>query len=227
MANNRETKRERREVAKQRRMEELRRRQRKEAMRKFWYAGISALVIGGIIAAELLLGKGDEEKIKNLNTAARAAGCSALQNPADEGNSHVAAPERVNYKTNPPTSGNHRSSTSFTGVLPNPLPTALQDENLVHNMEHGHIIIWYKPDLDTTLLDRLKTFVRDNATRRVLVPRADMTYKVAFTAWGHLVGCAEPNADVLKVAGIFAGLYQGNGPEGTGDAPGTPYTGGS
>ncbi|MFY9588216.1 MAG: DUF3105 domain-containing protein [Actinomycetota bacterium] len=222
MADNRETKRERREVAKQRRMEELRRRQRKERMRKFWYAGISVLVIGGIVAAVVLSKANAGKQEKDLNKLAAAAGCSPLQNPGDEGNTHVAAPNTVNYRTNPPTSGNHYASTSRTGVLPNPLPANLKDENLVHNMEHGHIILWYKPDLDTQILDRLKTFVNDNVTRRVLVVRAEMPYQLAFTAWGHLLGCETPNSQVLAVAAKFADNYQGKGPEGTGDAPGTP-----
>ena len=219
MAEKRETKRERREVAKQRRMEELRRRQRKERMRKFWYGGISVLVVGGIVAI-VVLGKMNSQKaVKDLNKLASAAGCLPLKNFSDEGNSHVAPPNRVTYRTNPPTSGNHYGSTSRTGILPNPLPTTLFDENLVHNMEHGHIIIWYKPDLDTALVDRFKTFVRGNPTRRVLVPRAGMDYKVAFTAWTHLVGCNDPNSQVLAVAAKFADLYQGKGPEG--DRPGS------
>lgn len=216
----RETKRERREVAKQRRMEELRRRQRKEAMRKFWYAGIALLVIGAIVAAVMVFGGGPD--IEKLNQLAAGAGCDDLQNPADEGAGHVASPQRITYRTNPPTSGRHYGSTSFTGILPNPLPAQLQDENLVHNMEHGHIIIWYKPSLDTSLLEELKTFVRGNPTRRILVPRENMDYQVAFTAWGHLLGCKQPNDKIVDVGTEFASFYQGNGPEGTGDAPGTP-----
>ena len=220
MANNRETKRERREVAKQRRMEELRRRQRKERMRKFWYAGLSVLVIGGIVAAVLLSKSQSGKKVEALNTAVTAAGCSALQSPADEGNSHIAAPTRVSYKTNPPTSGNHSGSPSPTGILPNPLPPQLTEENLVHNMEHGAMEIWYKPTLDGSLVDSFKSFVRDNPTRRIFVVHPEMDYQVAFTAWGQLVGCANPNSKVLDVARTFAGLYQGTGPEG--DIPGVP-----
>lgn len=223
MADKRETKRERREVAKQRRMEELRRRQRKERLRKFWYAGISILVIGGIVAAVMVSRAASGRAAKELNKLVPTAGCSALQNPPDEGNSHKAPPERVTYRTNPPTSGNHYANTSFTGVLPNPLPSGLRDENLVHNMEHGHIIIWYKPDLDPQLLDSLKSFVRGNNTHRILVVRADMAYKLALTAWTHLIGCTNPNAKVVDVAKKFADVYQGKGPEG--DRPGTAYTG--
>ena len=211
MADKRETKRERREVAKQRRMEELRRRQRKEQMRKFWYAGISVLVVGGIVAAVLLLGSNNKEKISKLDKDAAAAGCSDLQNPPDEGNGHTPP---YNYRTNPPTSGAHSGQTSRTGILPNPLPSGLTDANLVHNMEHGHIVIWYKADLDTSLLDRFKDFVKDNPTRRILVVRADMPFKLAFTAWGHSLGCENPNSQVLAVADGFADLYQGHGPEG-------------
>src|SRR5437867_6948047 len=207
-------------------MEELRRRQRRQAMRKFWYGGIAVLVIGGIVAAVMLSSAASKKKTEDLNKLATSAGCTKLQTFPSEGNSHVAAPTRVTYHTNPPTSGNHRAQTSFTGVLPNPLPSGLEDENIVHNMEHGQIIIWYKPDLDPALLDKLTTWVRGNITRRILVVRQNMDYEVAMTAWQHMVGCTNPNAKVVQEADAFAETFQGKGPEGTGDAPGTPYTGG-
>jgi hypothetical protein len=222
MAAKRETKRERREVAKQRRMEELRRRQRKARMRKFYFAGIAVLVIGAIVAGVMLAGSAAEKDKKDLNALASAAGCTRLQEPASEGADHVAAPTRVTYKTNPPSSGRHYGQTSLTGILPNPLPQTLQDENLVHNMEHGQVIFWYKPDLDPTLLDKFKAIVRDDARRLILVPRATMEYQVAFTAWAKLIGCPTANDRSVAVAQKFADTFKGKGPEGTGDNPGTP-----
>jgi Protein of unknown function (DUF3105) len=223
MADQKETKRERREIAKQRRMEELRRRQRRAAMRKFWYAGIAVVAVGAIVAAVLLTSKSSAQSTKELNAAAVSAGCTRLQNPPEEGHNHVAAQTRVTYGTNPPTSGNHYQQTSYTGVLPNPLPTVLRDENLVHNMEHGAIEVWYKPDLDPALVGKLTSFVRGDTTRRILVVRSNMDYQVAFTAWTHLIGCTSPNSKIDDVAKKFAAKFQGKGPEG--DRPGTPYTG--
>jgi hypothetical protein len=220
MVDKKTTKRERREEAKQRRMEELRRRQRKAQMRKFYYAGIIALVVGGIVAAVLLAGKAGEKAKRDLKALATAAGCTSLQEPASEGATHVTAPTRVTYKTNPPTSGNHYGQTSFTGILSNPLPQGLQDENLVHNMEHGQVIIWYKPDIPGTLLDQFKAEVRKDPTRLILVPRATMDYQVAFTAWQRLIGCSTANERSVAVAPKFFDTFKGKGPEG--DRPGTP-----
>ncbi len=222
MTDKRVTKRERREEAKQRRMEELRRRQRKAQLRRFYYVGIAVVVVGAIVAGVLLAGNAGEKAKKDLNALAAAADCTSLQEPASEGESHVTSPTRVTYRTNPPTSGRHYGQTSFTGILPNPLPQGLQDENLVHNLEHGQVIIWYKSTIGGTILDGLKAIVREDPTRLILVPREGMEHAVAFTAWQKLIGCETVGDKVIPVAQKFADTFKGKGPEGTGDAPGTP-----
>ena len=60
-----------------------------------------------------------------------------------EGQTHVTAGTSVSYRTAPPTSGNHWPTPSECGIHDIPVP----DEQVVHNMEHGHVIISYNlPD---------------------------------------------------------------------------------
>jgi hypothetical protein len=212
--NKKVTKRERREEAKQRRMEELRRRQRKARMRRLYTIGIVVLAIGGIVAAVLLSRQGASKNAAELRRIASAGGCQAIETKPEEGNQHSAP---FTYRTDPPTSGNHSGSTAFTGVL---LTQVAKDENLVHNMEHGHVIIWYQPDLDPAILTGLTDMVNDDRTRLILVQRPGMPFKVAFTAWTKLQGCNSPNANTVKAADAFVKEFKGQGPEG--DRPGTP-----
>ena len=54
--------------------------------------------------------------------------------------SHISNPnETVEYSTTPPTSGNHWFTPSDCGIY----DAELADERVVHNMEHGHVIISY------------------------------------------------------------------------------------
>lgn len=207
----RTTKRERREESKKRRMEELRRRQRKARMRKIYTIGGVAVVLLGIIAA-IVLAAGGKEDNTDLAALAAAAGCEDVKNPPQEGRDHKPP---FTYKTNPPTSGNHDGRWANTGIF----STAPPDANLVHNLEHGHVIIWYKPDLDPTILDGLKGLVRKEAARLIVVPRADMPYTVAFTAWTRIQGCANPNAKVVDAAEEFIKRFKNKAPE---QVAGTP-----
>ncbi len=64
---------------------------------------------------------------------------------ADEGDEHVGEATPVKYTTTPPHSGNHWGRWAACGVYANELP----DERIVHNLEHGQIVISYNlPDGD-------------------------------------------------------------------------------
>lgn len=62
-------------------------------------------------------------------------GQAALQ----ESRNHVPEGSKVEYKFNPPTSGDHYPSWIKKGFYDEPR----LDGNLVHSMEHGYVIIWY------------------------------------------------------------------------------------
>ena len=52
---------------------------------------------------------------------------------------HVFPGEAVEYSTTPPTSGDHWETWANCGFFPDGLP----DELIVHNLEHGNIIVSY------------------------------------------------------------------------------------
>ncbi len=61
------------------------------------------------------------------------------QKMLQDGREHKPEGTKIEYKFNPPTSGDHYPSWVSKGFYEEPRP----DGNLVHSQEHGYIIIWY------------------------------------------------------------------------------------
>jgi hypothetical protein len=102
------------------------------------------------------------------------------------GQKHVPESQRVKYNSNPPTSGPHYERPAAWGIYDRP-PL---DERLVHNLEHGGIIISYNPDrLKGEELAQIKTLAKElTATnpRIVVTPRKNLDTAIVLTAWGYL-----------------------------------------
>jgi nitrate reductase NapE component len=97
-----------------------------------------------------------------------------------EGQIHVAEGTSVTYNTNPPTSGNHWPIPLQDGIYDKEKP----DEAIVHSMEHGRVIVSYKPSLSSQTIERLKNIAGQNAV--ILVPRSKNDTDIASTAWTRL-----------------------------------------
>jgi hypothetical protein len=84
------------------------------------------------------------------------------------------------------------------------------DINLVHNLEHGVIVVYYNPDTAADFREDLEAFVRDAPSHAVVVPREGMTSPIALTAWTHLL-----RLDTFDRPAIdgFYGEYAQRGPE--------------
>jgi hypothetical protein len=89
------------------------------------------------------------------------------------------------YASNPPTSGPHSSTPMPFRVLENPAPK----ENLVHNMEHGGVVIWYNTD-NQDVIKQLAELTNNELDRRRLVVMSrypDMEPDtIALTSWTRL-----------------------------------------
>ncbi len=98
------------------------------------------------------------------------------------------------YNTNPPTSGPHAGT-----VRADFYETAPPDENLVHNLEHGYVVIWYNcTGLDDAGCQSLKTqiqgimdrakpvVVASDIKKLIAVPRRTMDSLIALTSWGRI-----------------------------------------
>jgi hypothetical protein len=98
------------------------------------------------------------------------------------------------YTTDPPTSGPHYAQNTEAGFY-NEAPA---DELLVHNLEHGHVIISYNcSQLSAEACQTLKDQIQDVMSRAgvsaitgtlklVGTPRPTMDTTLALTAWGRI-----------------------------------------
>ena len=158
-----------------------------------------------------------DDQVRRPQISAQKAGCELRLNLPDEGNTHVPNSTPVDYKTVPPTSGNHNPVPIDDGAYRTPItsdtskPTNIRNE--VHAMEHGRIEIHYKPSLPEAQQLALKGVFDADPDGMLLYPDPDMPYDVAVTAWTNEVVCPNYNEGVLDVIRNFRDTYRGNGPE--------------
>ena len=99
------------------------------------------------------------------------------------GADHVPVGTVVTYSTTPPTSGSHWGAPADCGIYDEGLP----DERVVHNMEHGHVIISYNlPNTgDAASLLQLATDLPNLENWGIVRPYSEIDPgTVAMTAWG-------------------------------------------
>jgi hypothetical protein len=156
-------------------------------------------------------------QVADLKLSAQQAGCELKLDLPDEGNTHVSNSTPVDYKTVPPTSGNHNPVPIDDGAYRTPVtsdtgqPTNVRNE--VHAMEHGRIEIHYRPSLPEAQQLAVKGVFDADPNGMLLFPDPDMPYDVAVTAWTNEVVCPTYNETVLDVIRNFRDTYRGNGPE--------------
>ena len=103
------------------------------------------------------------------------------------------------YNSDPPTSGPHYAQPTKAGFYDEALP----DETLVHNLEHGYVVIWYNcTGLDDKACSTLKTKIHEvmdsaGRTKLIAVPRPSLSGLIAATTWGRLYKSETFNADEL------------------------------
>jgi len=159
-----------------------------------------------------------EQTVFEVGPAAKAAGCQ-LQTKKGTAREHTTSlTDRVKYNTNPPTTGRHYEIPAQDGIY----GEAPQDEQLVHNMEHGRVIIWVKPSLPAKQRADIRALVEDDSYQMVLVPRRNMPYVVAATAWdadpapngtGELLLCNDVNDKTFDALQAFRDEHRSQGPE--------------
>ena len=154
----------------------------------------------------------------DLQISAQKAGCELRLNLPDEGNTHVSNSTPVQYRTTPPTSGNHNPVPISDGAYTTPMSANPQTNGMnirdeVHAMEHGRIEIHYKPSLPESEQLALKGVFDQSPDGMLLYPDPNMPYDVAVTAWTEMAVCQHYNPLVLDVTRNFRDTSRGNGPE--------------
>lgn len=226
-----------------RREREERERAAKEAERRrrlIGYGAGGALALAAVVVLVLVLaggggGNGDEDvasllpsggeapdqKLDDLEAAAEAAGCRlrsfGVEIPS-EGRHTADIEERIKYQSNPPAGGRHFQEAAGDG----PYDEAPPDSTLVHTLEHGRIVIWFKPSLPRADRANLKALFDEDDYHMVLAPRRNMDAAVAATAWGaepqpegtgYTLTCPRLDDGVFDAIRSFKDEHRDNGPE--------------
>ena len=150
----------------------------------------------------------------DMAAAAKAAGCT-LSNPAYEGASHEDKQFKPSdYKTNPPTSGNHTPDWYEDGIYaPGDVPDL---GKTVHPLEHGRIEVQYAPGTPKETVTQLEALLNEEQEGyHMLLFQNDtgMKAKIAATAWTHSLTCPEMNDKVFDAIRTFRARYIDKGPE--------------
>ena len=202
--------------------EQMRREQQRRAARRSNLITVTiAVVIIGVVSYFIISERSGESDAPAApeGVAAADAGCDEVEEHDVEGSNHVDSTAEVDYETSPPTSGNHWGN----GLQSDPgfYPEAPEDESLVHNLEHGQIVIWYSQDASSETIDNLQTFtesandpgaVEAGEPPIITVPYDDVDEGMSYvlTAWGASQACARYS---LAAINEFRTRYQGRGPE--------------
>jgi len=168
------------------------RRARRRLLLALFAAGVAVLLIAAGLF--VLIGGG-----RDLDTEAAAVDNYPypvqMFPPDPGGRRHFAQGETYeNYNSNPPTSGPHTNVAGGPGVYDEPLPK----ETAVHNMEHGHVVVWYnceggpQPLEEATcdmLREQLAAIVNEanhDEKKVLMTPYGEMDHRIALTAWQFL-----------------------------------------
>ncbi|HET6746206.1 MAG TPA: DUF3105 domain-containing protein [Candidatus Limnocylindria bacterium] len=151
------------------------------------------LVLGAIVLVIVLLfgggGSADRVGIQNVN----------------EGANHVGQEELPTYRNVPATSGPHwnlgdGAAPLFWRVYSSPVPEAA----VIHNLEHGGIVIWYQATASDADVDVLTQFVQQQLQtsnfKYILSPwaGADFDHPIAVTAWDWVLYLDTADTDAIR-----------------------------
>jgi hypothetical protein len=132
------------------------------------------IIVGGVWFS-------DKEGIKNQEKLSKSMMGEKM---ADEGAVHIARDKaHAPYKSNPPTSGPHWVGVAGPGIKDKPVP----DELVLHSMEHGAVVVWYREDLEPSEIEKIKIAFNESSGKKIMLSRKDLDVPVALTSWGYLL----------------------------------------
>jgi Protein of unknown function (DUF3105) len=171
---------------------------------------------------------------KKVAAAMAAAGCTFIGKPVlppkpghrVPNGFHMDVPKlttKVKWSTFPPSGGSHYPLWAVWGFYTEPV----NPRQVVHNLEHGGVVIWWGPKVSEETISKLRSFYDASPTGMFGTPIAGLGNKTALTTWtgdprqyyrnghygvGHVATCTHFDEKAFKT---FRDTYRGHGPEGT------------
>jgi hypothetical protein len=206
-----------------------------------WVWIVSAVCLVGAIAVIVVVtssGSSSGTSVAQVTEAMAAAGCTYKQvapyppkhDPKGlNGGYHLDVPSLKTpteglWSTSPPSGGAHYPEWAVWGFYTSPVNPRM----VVHNLEHGAVVIWWGPKVPQSQIDKLHAFYNQQTDGMFGTPYAALGNKIALTAWtaipggkgyyqdgnygmGHIAVC--PSFDQHAFA-TFRDAFRGKGPEG-------------
>jgi uncharacterized protein DUF3105 len=172
---------------------------------------LAVLLVTTLLAFTL---RGGSEDVK----AALAEGGCARETFESQGQRHVETlPKGFKYNSVPATSGPHQPqplAPIVWGVYDEPV----EEIKVVHNLEHGGVIVQYGPEVSAQAVRDIVAWYRDDPNGLVVAPlppalleeQPELSDEIALTAWTYLQTCKRFNEEAFS---NFVDLHRGNGPE--------------
>lgn len=155
------------------------------------FAGLGVILLAGVLA--LLAFGGDDSGSAALDSRF----CKEQSFPGLEPK-HLSSPDaNVTYNSFPPSSGPHYEQAAPWGIYEDPIKQTI----LVHNLEHGGVVLEYGDVGEETVKD-IQAFYQEDPYGIVVAPYPRLGKKIALTAWN------EPR---YEQEGEFEGVDAGNG----------------
>jgi hypothetical protein len=179
-------------------------RQRKEAIRRNAVLGVVAVVFV-VLLGVWVAQRSKNNEVQDKIVARLTAGDCSYDTRADVGSDHLENPPP--YKVNPPAGGDHTPQAAASGVYrEGQVPS---DGPLVHAMEHGFVVIWYRPG-NVDVMNDAEALGDEFSEETLVVPRASLDVPVAATAWHRRLLCKSFEEGALRE---FIRAYRDKGPE--------------
>lgn len=115
----------------------------------------------------------------------RAAAQQAGERIPDEGYEHVPVGTVVAYRAHPPASGPHYPAPAPAGVY----VQGLEPGFWVHNLEHGYVVVLYKPPIAADLVTQFRAMLQEfppskfGNVKLVFAPYENMLHRFAVLSW--------------------------------------------
>jgi hypothetical protein len=194
----------------------------------YYAAGGGAVVIVAIVLF-VVLGGGSTANAQAIASAMTKAGCSfkTVDAYVPKGQrTHVnSLTKKLPWNTDPPSNGQLYPEWAVWGFYTDPI----NPRQVVHNEEHGGVILWWGSQVPSSTVSRLKAFYDEKPTGSFGTPYPTLGSKVAITAWtgdpteyqqngyygqGHIGICPSYTDATRNAFEKFRNAYRGHGPEG-------------
>jgi hypothetical protein len=142
------------------------------------FVALGILLAGGILAVVAFGGGGSSSASGGL---INSSSCTEQEFPGLKPR-HINNPNaNVSYNSFPPSSGPHYAQPAPWGIYPDSVKQTI----LVHNLEHGGIVIQYGPNISQSDVQKIQSFYQDDPYGLVVAPYAKLGNKIAATAWNE------------------------------------------